>query len=348
MTIENAKEELIRRYRYLYKNASFILAPFLCEESEEDNVDWEDYKETVVYLDISILDDINFWLEEFLFSDLKIEETTLYRINKNNKRDRVYLEDVKRGLELLRKLNNSRLYNKESLSVLNILNFVNNYILEQSGDLDNKKNKLRVLDEYYRIARYKNDGVIRTNGRERNLHNYDSGEVSLYRRKPVRSKNDIGIIENDFIRTIVNAPRNEKNLSIFTEKEKQKIYLDYHDELPCDLKITCSLEAEYVVTMIETRLERPENTSFCGEQFIVREEEIFVDPDDPLYRYYQLCPHCGYMVNIPKEILSKGVRKRIEDRCSGDEMLFRKMYLYSELFCLDKKATKGQKRLLKK
>ena len=53
------------------------------------------------------------------------------------------------------------------------------------------------------------------------------------------------------------------------------------------------------------------------------------------------------MVNIPKEILSSGIRERIEERCSKDDKLFRKMYLYSELFSLDKKATKDQKRLLK-
>ena len=81
---------------------------------------------------------------------------------------------------------------------------------------------------------------------------------------------------------------------------------------------------------------------------MVDENEIFINPDDRLYRYYQVCPHCGYIVNIPKEILSDGIKKRIEDRCSKDDKLFRKMYLYSELFSLDNKSVYGQKKLLKK
>ena len=107
-------------------------------------------------------------------------------------------------------------------------------------------------------------------------------------------------------------------------------------------------EEEYIKTMIETRLYRPENTEPCGENFIIKEDEIFVNPDDKLYRYYQLCPHCGYIVNIPKEILSDGIKQRIEERCSKDDKLFRKMFLYSELFGLDKTSTEGQKKMLKK
>ena len=35
MTLEQAKEELIKRYKYLYKNAPLILAPFMYEETKE-------------------------------------------------------------------------------------------------------------------------------------------------------------------------------------------------------------------------------------------------------------------------------------------------------------------------
>ena len=36
MTLEQAKQELVRRYRYLYENAYFILAPYMYEQSEEE------------------------------------------------------------------------------------------------------------------------------------------------------------------------------------------------------------------------------------------------------------------------------------------------------------------------
>ena len=86
--------------------------------------------------------------------------------------------------------------------------------------------------------------------------------------------------------------------------------------------------------MIETRLYRHENTEPCGENFVVKEEELFVNPSDILYRYYQLCPHCGYIVNVPNDILSEGINQRIENRWSNNNKLFRKMILYSELFVL--------------
>ena len=360
MTLEQAKQELVRRYRYLYENAYFILAPYMYEQSEEEfKKQVDEYlkkfndgllKKPQIYLKINRLDNINSLFEEFLLSDKPMEESTLYQMVESNRNNKDYLDKVKKGLELVEKKNADEQYEmfKTKLSIWEILGKVSDYIEEQSGDLNNKKNKLYVLDQYYRIARYQNNGKIYTSGRNLDLHDVSSIVVPIHKREPFREKNDIGIRKNSFITTITSAPYYEDNWSIFTESEKQQIYLDYHDELPCDLEITCDLEEEYIQTMIETRLYRPENTEPCGENFIIKEEEIFVNPNDRLYRYYQLCPHCGFIVNIPKEILSDGIKQRIEDRCSQDDKLFRKMFLYSELFSLDKNSTKGQKKLLKK
>jgi hypothetical protein len=136
----------------------------------------------------------------------------------------------------------------------------------------------------------------------------------------------------------VNLPKYEYNKSIFTEEEKQEVYIQAHEELPYYLEITCDLEEEYIKTMIESRLYRPENTSPCYESFKIDKEQIFINPDDKLYRYYQLCPHCGYIVNIPKEIIPEHIKKEIEERCSKDQYLFRKQYLISELKSLDNKS----------
>jgi len=252
-------------------------------------------------------------------------------------------------LELIERKNIGRdILFKESLDIWKILNSTYDYIQEQSGNLNNKKRKLKILDEYYRIARYKNDGKIYTSGRNLDLHDCSSVFVSTHKRKPFRTEKDIGVTRNPFIIAITKAPYYEDSFSIFTESEKQQVYLEYHDELPCDLEITCEYEESYIKSYIETRLHRPNNTKSCGENFVVKEEEIFINPNDEVYRYYQLCPNCGYIVNIPKEILSEGIKKRIEDRCSKDDKLFRKMVLYSELFSLDKNSTEEQKKLLKK
>lgn len=360
MTIDNAKEELIRRYKYLYENAYFILAPYMYEQSEEEFKKMVDeyfkkynnsiLKKPLIYLKINILDNINSLLEEFLLSDKPMEESSLYKMIESKRNDKNYLDKVKKGLELVEKDNaniNDNMF-KTKLSIWEVLRKVSEYIEEQSGDLKNKERKLYVLDQYYRIARYQNNGKIYTSGRKLNLHDVSSLVLPLHEREPFRDKNDIGIKNNSFISTIFSAPYYEDNWSIFTEGEKQQVYLLYHDELPCDLEIECKLEEEYLQTMIESRLYRPENTNPCGESFVIKEEEIFVDPDDVLYRYYQVCPHCGYIVNIPKEILSDGIKQRIEERCKKDDKLFRKMFLYSELFSLDKASTKEQKKLLKK
>lgn len=360
MTLEYAKQEMIRRYKFLYENAYFVLAPYMYEQSEEDykkqvEENLKKYKDPIlkkarIYLNINTLDNINSLFEEFLLFDKVMEESTLYQMIESNRNNKEYLDKVKKGLELVEKSNEDKEYDmfKLKLDVLKIFVRVYDYIKEQSGDLKNKDRKLHIIDEYCRIARYQNNGKIYTSGRNLDLHDVSSVVVDLNKREPFRDKKDIGIKNNDFIIIIANAPHYEDNCSIFTENEKQKIYLEYHDELPCDLEIACELEEEYVQTMIETRLYRPENTMSCGENFIVKEDEIFINSKDKLYRYYQLCPHCGYIVNIPKEILSNGIKLRIEYRCSEDNMLFRKMFLYSELFSLDKKSTDGQKKVLKK
>lgn len=358
MTIEEAKKELVRRYKYLYENAQFILAPFMYEQSEEEfkKTIEDDYvrkyiKNPLIYLKINRLDNINSLFEEFLLSDKPMEKSLLYRLVENKKKDKEYLNKVNAGLKLLEKKNEDE-HNeilKTRLSIWNILGSCAEYIEEQSGNLINKERKLQVIDQYYRILRYKNDGKTYISGRNLDLYDVNSISVNIptNKRKPSRDKKDIGVKDNSFISVISSSPCYENNLSIFSEGEKQQIYLQYHDELPCDLIKTCELE-EDINFMDEPRLKRPKNTEPCGEDFVVKEKEIFVNFSSHLYRYFQLCPHCGYMVNIPKEILSDGIKQRIENRCNEDNKLFRKMVLYSELYSLDKQSNEEQRRLLKK
>lgn len=357
MTLEQAKQELVKRYKYLYENAYFILAPFMHEQTEQEYKAYveelkkdfgekgaEILKEPLIYLNIKRTDYINSLFEEFLLSDKPMEESSLYQIMEDKRNDKDYLERVKYGLALDARCKTT----KSRLSIGEILRLTSDYIEEQSGGLRNKERKLYVLDQYYRVLRYRNNGKIYTSGRKLNLHDVDSIVIPLNNRAPFREKNDIGVTKNAFTTAIATAPCYEDNCSIFTESEKQQIYLNYHDELPYDLEIACELEQKYTETPMDTRLQRPENTNPCNEHFFIKEEEIFVNPSDQLYRYYQLCPHCGFIVNIPKEILSEGIKQRIEDRCSKDDKLFRKMFLYSELFSLDKSSTNGQKKLLRK
>ena len=36
MTQDQAKQELVKRYEYLYENANFILAPYMYEQSKQE------------------------------------------------------------------------------------------------------------------------------------------------------------------------------------------------------------------------------------------------------------------------------------------------------------------------
>ena len=68
MTIEQAKQELVRRYKYLYENAYFILAPYMYEQRKEEfetmvKKDTEKYGSTtftkpLIYLKINRLDSV--------------------------------------------------------------------------------------------------------------------------------------------------------------------------------------------------------------------------------------------------------------------------------------------------
>ena len=248
-------------------------------------------------------------------------------------------------LEQYKKKNDNSSYLKERLDINSVLHKIGSYIDEQSGDLVNKENKLLVIDEYFRLLRYKNNGKIYTSGRRQDLHDCDSVSLPLQENRVARSKNDIGVEKNAFIDSIVKTPKHGYNKSIFSEEEKQEVYVEIHNDLPFYLEITCDLEEEYIKTMIESRLIRPEATEPCHELFYIDKNKIFVNPDDKLYRYYQLCPHCGYIVNIPKEIIPEHIKLEIEERCKQDKYLFRKMYLLSELTSLEKKSTQ---RTLKK
>lgn len=361
------KKELIDRYKYIYENTVYILAPYMYQQTKEErdelNNQYKNERENHPFITNELLiylkelpADLLLDLESFLLSDVPFEQSKLYTELESKKKNPKYLDKVKNGLILLEKdiAKISSSFVKTKLDCWNLLLRVREFIDEQSGDLKNKEKKLNALDEYFRIIRYSNNGKVWTSGYSINFKDLEifsnfSGIVQKNERKPGRDKNDIGLKKGDFISFVSNYSNHyDDNCSILTEQEKQDIYLLYHDELPWNLEKVCELEEEYIPAMIETRLVRPEHTKPCGETFYVNEEEIFIDSSELLYRYYQLCPHCGYIINISKEILSEGVKQRIEERCAKDPNLFRKMYLYSELFSLDNSSTKDQKKILKK
>ena len=354
------KEELIKRYCYIYENAKYILAPYIEQYKFNDKKRNKklkfEKKFNSMIIDIKQLPhELLIDLESFLLSDIPYNKSNFYLELEYHKADSDYLNTVITGLTFL-KQHNDDIYNpylKMKLNAWTVFSKVRHFIDSQKLDTYGRVDKLHAMDEYFKIARYTNDGKIWTSGYElnfldstnnKNYLSYTSFKESIY----PRDDNDAGLDDSKFVEYLINPKNlNKENNSILTEEEKQRIYLRYHDELPWNKIRVCEKEEEYVLDLKNPRLVRPKHTSPCGEKFYVKEEEIFMDPDDSVHPYYQLCPHCGYIVNLRNESLSEGVKRRIEDRCNEDPNLFRKMYLYSELFALEKEIPDTEKKLLK-
>lgn len=351
--IENYKHELIKRYKYLYENSIYIYALGIRKETKEE-LDKRKKKERKNDLEpLIIYKGINsrnlLALEFLLLGDIPLEETQFYLELENLKNNKEYLEQLKTNLELIDNIDNLN----KTLILWKLISEVRENIYNQTKELKNKKLKLEALDEYYRMLRYKNDGIIRVSGYENNIN-----EVGVFSAETVlkllsleingkktetiskRDKNNVGVKNNNFInffgdKSIFKRKITNKSL---TEDEKQKVYLSLNDELPWDLETVCAY-GDNIENLV-----RPQQTTPCNRTFFVEEKEIFKAPNG---KYYQLCPECGFIVNIDEKIFSPGVKDRIDKRCLEDENLFRKMYLFSELLKLNDIAeVHGKKRIL--
>ena len=148
------------------------------------------------------LDKINALIEELLLTDKPLEESNLYKELESKKTDNVYLDKVKKGLELLEKKNANYSFCKTNLDIEKILTIVTDYINEQTKDSKNKKRKIKVINEYQKIAEYKN---------EEDLSENYYWEISIVMsknpvKKTMHTKNDFVIKSNSFILTIAQAP----------------------------------------------------------------------------------------------------------------------------------------------
>lgn len=230
------KQEFIKRYIYLCDNAELILAPSVLDANDLKII-YPDYNWSKNYVTIEDLrPNILRYLEILLLDDKPLEENRGFKLFESFKETEVcdaeYLKiqtakivaynkiQAIKGLEL-------------KLNEIKILTQVYKYIKNQSFDIINKQRKLRVIDEYLRIARFKNDGKIWTSG-----YNYTSHDISQLKNfsyvftrdlKPNREEIDIGVLSNKFIRYI------SSKFMFLSEKEKQEIYLKYHDDDPCQL-----------------------------------------------------------------------------------------------------------------
>ena len=116
MKKEQIKQELINRYKYIYENDLYILAPYMYEQTKEERDSLNEYyrKENINHP--FIIDDLLIYLKElpeklllniesFLLSDIPFNKSNLYVELEEQKKDLEYLSKVKNGLILLEKDN---------------------------------------------------------------------------------------------------------------------------------------------------------------------------------------------------------------------------------------------------
>lgn len=345
--IYNFKEELINRYKYLYENISYVLAPYIYRESEKETkkrlrrlcCTEEELTTKPLVLRKRLDNDILSMLEEFLLSDIPFQDSLFYNYIESCKESPDFLNSVKYGVRLSEERieqMKKRLFNVKSyINIWDLLEEVRAYIISQKCDKENKKSKLDIIDEYFRICRYKNNGSIWGSGYALNckdfINNYitDSFYCPPNLKLIKRCSNDPGVTKNIFIDYFMSMPKGEYNDSWLSEKQKQDIYLCYHDELPWDLEFVCVEQKD------DNDYCRPQNTKPCGEKFYIDESKIFKIYDYKtstfLEEYYQMCPKCGYIVRVPDYLLSEGIKKRITERCMKDISLSERMFMFSKL-----------------
>jgi len=206
------KDEFINRYNFLFKNVDLILMNRLKNNNEK----------FYLSVDKRFLDN----LELFLLGDVSYNDTNFYKdvcALRNNSTIYSNCMEMRKYLDELRKKKYVEYYD-----IKTIFQIVRNYVLGQEKSVF-RDNKLLTLDEYFRFNRYNNSSFIVKGGAIlgyadlgifcEKLRNYDS---------PYKYKRSF-LLDSNFIQYISDINNHyEDNNSIFTEDEKQKVYIENH------------------------------------------------------------------------------------------------------------------------
>ncbi len=334
------KKELIKRYSYLVSNLDIILLLY--------------YKKYYFNIPKNII----LMIEDMLLGDNDLEDSTAFKYFEELKKDKATMEKLQK-MKISFEKNNSKLPEaiQTKLSVSKILELVYYRIDNQSNRL-NVEAKKAIIDEYYRIFRYSNDGKVWHSGvrlKGKDLNNIKNGfffsgplgteKVSFATyfgecsfkvpKESFPNDSENGVENSEFIQSVyeilVLNRIKSGNEFFLTEKEKQAIYLSIHNELPFDFSIKCESS--------NTFLNRPSESLPCGTKFRISEEEIFAcqSPETLEYSFFYLCPICGYIIEINKKDLPLNFQEKIIQISTQDKNLVRKRQLLSELSALNNK-----------
>ena len=301
------KEEFKKRFCFIYENSKELIE-FGCPINK--------------HLGFNFMK----WLEHLLLGNVPLEESYLYKkFNEEKKKEEEQLEYT--TMRVRHTIwNRARVIGDRSKETWELLSHLVYYISSRKNvNSYNNRKELEALDEYFRVLRYSNDGIEWTSGYELNgadlMHSLFLFQAE---REEIVDYFDTPEFEgNEFISCFASGPTDKGSVRL-TEKEKQELYLKYHDELPWDFIVSC---------IKNEKISLPSVCTPCNNSVLVQENDIFVDDN---HDFYCLCDRCGYIIAIQKEGIKSAVQKRIIDRCYPKKDLFRKMVIYSELQALDR------------
>lgn len=328
------KEEFLSRYKYLYENASLILALYL-SDSSNSIINKEIETKCGIKLskkeryslfknDFSVID----YLEELLLGETSLEYTHLYYL----------IEDVKERNDVFERIKEEYSFNepnigfsKYDMAFKTVLDLVESHVRAQNQNrtLYYKKgnkaferitvggrlfdesvahitsfeisHKLSTLDSYYYMLSYSNESPASY------LFTYAGFSHDF------PDVNRSFVIYNPFLGAFTKYGNLSRQIdrNVFDDNDRKKMYFDLHDELP----ITFS------------------NCSDDCISFSIKEEDIFYYED----KFNIICPCCGKVqeVKIPNYKGTCKVKERIMHRYKDEESMRRKIELLGELVAID-------------
>ena len=273
------KEEFKKRFCFIYENSKELIE-FGCPINK--------------HLGFNFMK----WLEHLLLGNVPLEETYLYKkFNEEKKKEEEQLEYT--TMRVRHTIwNRARVIGDRSKETWELLSHLVYYISSRKNvNSYNNRKELEALDEYFRVLRYSNDGIEWTSGYELNgadlMHSLFLFQAE---REEIVDYFDTPEFEgNEFISCFASGPTDKGSVRL-TEKEKQELYLKYHDELPWDFIVSCSKNE---------KISLPSVCTPCNNSVLVQENDIFVDDN---HDFYCLCDRCGYIIAIQKEGIKSAVQ----------------------------------------
>lgn len=287
------KQELIKRYRYLFLNSEIILSSMLITLDNEERLILNNK-----YYEDSILD--------LLFSEDCLENSEFYNLLNNLIHQDTYIEQVYSGLNKVTSIKDG-----PSSNLWHLLTILRNYLLKNSPKDILRRQKLETLDEYYRLNRVDYNQTVYVSGYHLEFEDipvthfrYLKKECSIH---PEYRSSNISPIKNknNFLEyfSSISIDSTDKEPNHLSNDEIIKVYLSLHDVISKHISISCENDYDAPLTI--------DNTIPCKNTFYLNEEDIIFNLDGS---YYQVCKNCGYHVFIPEEILPEPVQERIIKR----------------------------------